>query len=162
MNNTKKILKNFNVKKNMLSNAYMNIIGYIITIILICFIIYYLNNLKSCKCFQDKNIENYSNIDYLIILEGVILFINILAIIIMLFLIKYVYYHKGGAKTNGYYIINVILLFLYIYFIYNVYKLYKNIDNNCLCTQSWLRYLIYIQTFIMIIRIIFILHSFFT
>jgi len=161
MNNTKKILKNFNVKKNASYIVYGIIIFLIIDIIFISCIIYYLNNLKSCKCFQDKNSENYSNLDYLIILEAIILFVDVLVTIIMLFLINIINYYKGGAKNNNVnYITNIMLIILYCYFIYNVYKLYKNIDNNCSCTQSRLRYLIYLQTFFMIIRIIFIMYSY--
>jgi len=157
-------MKNNNIKIKYNNIFYIYVLDYIITIIFAYCIIYYLNNLKSCKCFQDKNSENYSNIDYLIILEAIIIAINVLSIIIQLMLIYFINNYIGGANTNRYFIMNIIILVLYFYFIYNVYILYKNIDNNCLCTQSWLRYLLYIQTFIIIIfiiiRIIFIIYSF--
>ena len=45
--------------------------------------------------------KNYSNLDYLIILEAIILFVDVLVTIIMLFLINIINYYKGGAKNNN-------------------------------------------------------------
>jgi len=146
-------------KKMDISPFYTILVVYIISIAYISGIIHYLNKLQACACYNDKNETNYSNLTYLVILESIILTIFILqtiGIIISIFAINNL--KKGGAgKDNmkSYLIVSLIInLAITIYFVYNVYKLSENVDPQCDCTKNWLRYLLYIQTFIMALGII--------
>jgi len=126
---------------------------YTLYIIVYSFIIYYLVNLKKCLCFQEENKENYSNINYLIILEsfGLILCIFLfIGVLIVLYSINSK--QKGGMQNivsiTKYITIFCIIIILIIqfYFIYNVKKLEENIKKDCDCSNNWIRYLLYIQT----------------
>ena len=118
----------------------------------ISLIIYYLYQLKNCICsFKNKNTIN---LDYLIGIELFVLLLYILSIV-------YLYYsndnkiRKIQEKYNYYIIIyNIFLILLYIYYSNNVSKLYQNIDENCICTQSWIKFLLRIQSFFLIIHVI--------
>jgi hypothetical protein len=127
-----------------------------LTIIYVGYIIYYLNLLKKCQCFNDKNDKNYSNINYLIAIEFMILIINIIGALYYLFLIKGIDFLKylGKLKFSMKIIFLIVLILIDGYYIFNLYKLYQNIDESCDCTQSWIRYLLFFQVLIMIINII--------
>lgn len=181
MKNLKKIKKNKNlmsmtksISEKITPNNALKIINkakgpmYIIlllcvlVIIYISSIIFYLNKLKSCQCFQDNNSKNYSNINYLIGIESIILIINIILALFFLFAINKINELTSGGSNDDltiYYITFIILLLLYGYFIYYVYKLYQNIDENCECAQSWIRYLLYFQVLLLILQIMFIISS---
>lgn len=135
------------------------LVFYILAISYVSGIIYYLNTLKDCECYKEENKTNYSNITYLIVIESFILTMFIIGLISSFFLIYYINTVKnipiiGGKKTSLYTFLIILLLFsligcgIQIYFIYNVYKLSKNVNNECICTKNWLRYLLYIQTII--------------
>lgn len=129
---------------------------YTIYILYIGSIIFYLNKLKDCPCFQYKNETNYTNLTYLIVIESILLALSIIITLVVLGLISATYTLKsGGAKgfMNYVFISLVLQILIYGYFIYYVYKLYENVDEDCECTQSWLRYLLYIQTGFMILII---------
>jgi hypothetical protein len=132
---------------------YIALIIYLIVISYISGIIYYLNNLKKCDCFKNSNI----NLTYLIVIESIILALNVIT---ALFLIVIVFSFNnsisGGGNNNAkiyLMIIAVINILILGYFIYNVYKLSKELDENCECSTSWLRYLLYIQTVFMLFSI---------
>jgi len=146
---------------------YSALIVNIIHIIFISSIIYYLYNLEKCYCYEDINNKNYSNISYLICIEGIILIFSILTALFALLVIIDMnkIKQKGGNINNKLDIIYLlVILFITIYFVYNVYKLFENIDRKsetqtqndsyCKCNKSWLRYLLYIQSIIMTIGII--------
>ena len=136
---------------------YSILITNIIVIIYVISIIYYLNNLKVCSCFNDKNKNNYSNINYLIVIECIILamqFIVLMSVTYMIYILNK--YKNGGNKENKMImVISILILFLiYGYFVYYVFKLSKNISDECECSKSWLRYLLYIQTFFIILNLV--------
>lgn len=152
--NMVKIIKDLDI-----SPIYVMLIINLIVIAYISGIIHYLNKLQSCDCYKDKNDENYSNLTYMVIIEAIILtlyIISTLVIIISLFAIKDIKQSGAGKKGMTTYLIVTLILNLIItgYFVYNVYKLSENIDPACDCTKDWLRYLLYIQAFVMGIGII--------
>jgi hypothetical protein len=156
------------INKSTLNSSKMILYGLLVINILALLntsaIIYYLNKLKGCTCYQEKNKKNYSNITYLIVIESIILAINIIYFIIfcgsIYFLNKI---KKGGAGKNNTLIYIALLLYiiLYSYFVYNVYKIYQNVSSDCECTQNWLRYLLYIQTVFNAFIILYYLFSMF-
>ena len=155
--------------QSMINSATMSLYGLLAFNILVILytsgIIYYLNKLQECACYQDKNKENYSNITYLIAIESIILAINIIYVIILSFSIYFLSkIKKGGAEKNNAIIYAVLLLniILYSFFIYYVYKIYQNISSDCECTQNWLRYLLYIQTVFMAFYIIIMVYNLFS
>jgi len=118
------------------------IIIFIITFIYISFIIYYLNNLVKCECYEDKDLK------YLIYCEYILLFITFINCIFIYLLIN------DSIKNISYLsIIPILSLILYIYIIYGTINVYKNINVSCKCTMSNIRYMLYIQA-------IFVLFSF--
>jgi hypothetical protein len=162
---TKNILpSNFNKelsKKNNLKMLkgiiYITLIINIIFIIYISSIIYYLNKLKECQCFLDKNKSNYSDINYLIIIESILLAFQI----ILLLSIVYAIYMINNAKNGGgkdimitAYIMFSVLFLIYGFFVYYVFKLSENISDDCSCSKSWIRYLLYIQTFFIVLSLV--------
>jgi uncharacterized membrane protein len=131
----------------------------LISIAYISSIIYYLNTLKSCKCFQEKNEHNYSNLTFLIIIESIILTMNIILVLGTIYLFSILNNSRSGGAENKnmwFYLWFIIYLGIYGYFIYNVYKIYENIDPNCDCTENWLRYLLYIQAVVMLVNVLLI------
>jgi hypothetical protein len=155
--------KNF-LKKELIKNPsslqnsmLILLIIYIIFILFHSFIIYYLVNLKKCLCFEELNNTNYSNINYLIIIESITLLPFILGFISTLIFI-FIYYNKkqkGGAKNSKtFYVLYGIMLLINIYFLYNVKKLAENIKEDCECSHSWIRYLLYIYSIYMVFVII--------
>ena len=155
-----------NVYKDASINYLLYFLFFEIAFILwiICIIIY-LNRLKECKCFTEKNIDYSVNIDYLLFIEYVFLiFIIIITIstIGSLIIVKKLK-KKGGSKKS---IISIFLTLLYyifiglfIYFAYNVYKLYKNISVSCDCANNIMKYLLYIQSIFVVILFIFIISA---
>lgn len=146
-----------NIKStNILTNAfYFMIFIFIILIIYIGSIIHYLNKLKECPCFLEKNKENNSNITYLIVIESIILAIYIIYVLGLIYLI-YVFNSKkiGGGIRIMSYISFLLILIINGFFIYYVSKLSQNVSEDCECSKSWIRYLLYIQSFGMFLTII--------
>ena len=119
-------------------------------------------NLKKCLCFQELNDKNYSNINFLIIIESLVLISYVIVFILALILtLIFMYINKkqkgGSTNDNSYFIIGsiiyAIILLLNIYFLYNVKKLSENIKEDCECSHSWIRYLLYIYAINIIIMI---------
>lgn len=158
----KKINGDLNIKNKVKGVFYIAATFHVLIIAYISFIIYYLNQLKICQCFNDKNNENYSNLDYLLFIEYLILTMNIIFFIFYLYVINLINTPRNGGGNNNqllYYISFFILLALYSYFIYYVYKLHENIDKNCKCANTWFRYLLYFQAILMLINICLIISS---
>jgi len=164
----KKELDNFKINKNYdllkVKNNYLNVIGFSIFLLLViiaimAYIIYYLNRLKYCPCFQLENINNRTNLDYLIIIEVISIALNIVMVIQLFSLYFAVSSMRGGGKEIKFYML--LILFLYIivygYFIYFVYKLSQNIKYDCLCAQSPIRFLLYAQAILIFIYLLFII-----
>ena len=152
--NVIKAIKEFKSNPSLLRTPlYIAIVFYLIVIAYISGIIYYLNNLKKCDCFKNSNI----NLTYLIVIESIILALNVIT---SLFLIVIVFSFNnsisGGGNNNAkiYLMIIAVLNILILgYFIYNVYKLSKELNENCECSNSWLRYLLYIQSVFMLFSV---------
>lgn len=143
-----------NKNKNII---YLALLFIFINIIYISAIIYYLSQIENCSCYQVQNKLNYSNIKYLIFIESLILVLNVIIFIFILssLFLKNKIKSGGGNNTMMLFLFVSLLVYLlvYGYFIYNVYQVYKNTDENCLCTQSWFRYLLYIQAVTMLFGI---------
>lgn len=161
-------LKNLNIKnKNYnlvkIKSSALNIVSICIVIniivsIIMGYIVYYLNSLKSCDCFIKNNEQNKTNLDYLIIIQSIILAINI--IFFIQFIRIYNEFDKiksGGGKTSDVLIsiiFSIINILIIGYFVYNVYLLSKNIDPSCECAHKSIRYVLYIQSIFMSIFIL--------
>ena len=155
----------FKVLDNAKSTLYGLFVFYILVILYTIGIIYYLNQLQECTCYQDKNKANYANITYLIVIESMILAVNIIYLIVLGVSIFFINKLKhGGSEMNNAFIYITLLInvILYSYFVYYVYKIYENVSEDCLCTQNWLRYLLYIQTTFMAFFIIIMLYNLFS
>jgi hypothetical protein len=131
----------------------------LIGVILIGIIINYLSDLQRCKCFNETNDNNYSNITYLIVIEAIILIFYIIMLLMLIGSYMGIDKIKKGGYYNEnemmmYYLSFIIMLFIYSFFIYYVIKLHQNIKDDCQCAVSPVRYLLYIQTFLMIIVLI--------
>jgi magnesium-transporting ATPase (P-type) len=149
-----KLIKNLDI-----SPFYTMLVFYVILIAYISGIIHYLNKLQSCACYNDKNVHNYSNLTYLVIVEAIILtlfIIQTIVVIVGIFAINNIKQNGAGKENmNAYLIVSLIInLAITIYFVYNVYKLSENVDPQCDCSENWLRYLLYIQSFIMALGIV--------
>lgn len=151
--------------QKVVGSVYALMMVSIFAIVFVSSIIFYLNSLRDCNCFEEKNENNYTNLHYLVTIESIILALNIIIVlgcIFVIFVLKDLKSGGGNSESGSllsYYIIFIIYILLYGYFIYYVYKLYQNVDENCDCTQNWLRYLLYFQTILMIIQIIIVIFS---
>jgi hypothetical protein len=166
---SKKNKSNFNKEslellQNGMSQIYILLASSIIVVLYTSSMIYYLNTLKDCKCYKVINKDNSSNLTYLITIESIILAINLFIFLMCIYTISMIGTIKSGGGDGDmipFYISIVIMLVINGYFIYYVYKLSQNIDPECPCTQSPLRYLLYIQSLITLIYTIIILFNLF-
>lgn len=131
----------------------------VLSIIIIGFIINYLSDLQRCKCFNENNDSNYSNITYLIVIEALILIIEIIMLLFLIFIYSGLDKMKKGGYYNEnqmllYYLSFIITLSIYGFFIYYVIKLQQNVKDSCKCSVSPVRYLLYIQAFLMLLMLI--------
>lgn len=151
---TSKIITIFNLNINNL--LYILVVYNIISIFYISGIIYYIRNTKDCSCFEKVNEVERVNITYIYIIEIIMLILYIILTIITLFLIFKVKTLSGGNKSNNIskYIMFIITLIIDSYFIYNVYKLSK-IDNKCDCSKNNLKILLYIQTIVILLGLLY-------
>lgn len=161
MNNMKltnnNIKYNFNKIKKQTNSFFISIlILTIISILYLSFIIYYLNQLKICDCFQ-KDETKKINLDYLIIIEGIMLFFQVILFIYILSLIIKLRNFTGGNNNEGksiyMYFYFILFFIIYGYFIYYVYLISKNINDDCECSNSPLRYILYFQTFFIVLNL---------
>ena len=153
------------LKKVVASGLYAMIFFNILVIIYISFVINYLMTLQQCPCYETTNKQNYANITYLIVIESFILIMNLFSLIgLCIVLSKLNSVQKGGAMMSSAFPFLILLsnIILYGFFVYYVKKIYENTTTDCECTQSWLRYLLYIQTFFMIIYILVMMYNLFS
>jgi len=96
------------------------IVFYIIAIIWCSLIISYLRKVNSCTCYNDANNSNYSNIQYLIIIESFIIAIYSLITILLLYTIYFIKTSQSGGGTlcNNPLacIFSILLIIAYLYF----------------------------------------------
>ena len=64
---------------------------------------------------------------------------------------------KGGALNKlppAVIVFSILLIIVYSFFVFYVYKLHENISDDCECSKSWLRYLLYIQSIFIAISVL--------
>lgn len=156
--------KNYNlvkIKSSALNIISICIIINIIVSVIMGYIVYYLNSLKSCDCFIENNNKNKANLDYLIIIESIILAMTIICLIQFITMYNDVDKIKSGGGNTGNILItiifSIILLIINGYFIYNVYLLSKSIDPSCECAHKSIRYILYVQSIFMFIYLILVI-----
>jgi hypothetical protein len=171
MAKSKKINKNINRVLNLISNKkkkplvnyslYMFIFFNLLVILYTICIMIYLNKLKDCDCYKEKNSVNYVNLNYLIFIEAIILAVNVVYIFLALSFINFVNNYMIGGNMNDslMYVVLLTNIILYSFFIYYVYKIYENVSTDCSCTQNWLRYLLYVQAGFMFIYVITMIYN---
>jgi hypothetical protein len=125
-------------------------------IFLVSGIIYYINNIKNCSCFNELNKNNEVNINYIYILEIILLVLYILIALSLIYSISLLNkIQLGGANkiisvhTLGF----IISLFINGYLVYNIYKLSQIKDENCECSKNKFKILLYIQALLIIIML---------
>ena len=165
LNNNNRLYNLNTVKSEVHNFLIILIVITIIYILYLSFIIYYINQLKTCSCFKTDE-TNKINLQYLIIIESIKLAFQIVILLYILSLIVKVKNFSGGnLKSNnnsiGRYIYLVLYLLINGYFIYYVYLISKNIKEDCKCSNSSLRYLLYLETFIMLFNLILIFSGIF-
>lgn len=158
----KKKLAEMNIKKDNNFDFVINgfnilIVYYFLYIIFISGIIYYINKIKDCKCFQEKNKLVGVNITYIYIIEIIILVMSIIAFVQFIMARHYIKtIQKGGAMNNTTQKISFFIsLLVNGYLIYNVVKLSEIPMDDCECDKNMLKYLLYIQSVIIAISLFF-------
>lgn len=136
----------------------------LLNIIFISIILNYLKNVDKCTCYNEENNKNV-NIKYLIAIETLLIIVNVMIFLLFaynLYSIKNIQNGGGMFKNQT---LNIIILvvyaILYSIFVYYVYNYAKKVDINCKCTYNWIRYLLYIQSFVMLFSIFFFIISLF-
>lgn len=144
------------VKSKMSGVILFSIVINVVFAIVLGYIVHYLNKLKECDCFKDRNEEVKANIDYLIIIEVITLIFLVLGIIMLIYIYSNINSIKsGGSNTNVLFIVfTLINLAIYGFFIFNVYKLSQIVNKECECTIKPIRYILYIQTFFIVLYFI--------
>ena len=151
-------LYNVNVIKETTNSLFISsLIINIIFLIGVAFIINYLNNLKKCSCYQEEN-SNKTNIDYLIIIETVMMVLIFLQVIYILYVLNRLRNFNGGSDINNMTIIIFIYYIIYYlifgYFVYYVYLLSKNLNKDCECSNSSIKYLLYVQAILIFFNLV--------
>lgn len=153
--------KNYNlvkIKSSVLNIISISIVIVLIVILILSYILYYLYNLKSCDCFIKKNEQNNTNLDYLIIIQSIIIAISIIILINLITAYTEVDKIKSGGGKTSIILTSIIGAVINIlitgYFVYNVYLLSKNIDPSCECAHKSIRYILYIESIFMLIFIL--------
>jgi hypothetical protein len=144
------------ISKNKVNTLYYSLFVYVISVLWIVGIIKYLRELEKCDCFLEKNVENNANLKYLIYIEYFILALNIILVLSCVYLLL-ISNQKGGMDIQKIKIYLILYLAIYIgvfgYFVYSFYKLQQNVDAACACASSSMRFLLYIQAFLMAIGV---------
>ena len=144
------------ISKNKVNTLYYSLFVYIISILWIVGIIKYLRELEKCDCFLQKNVQNNANLKYLIYVEYFILALNIISVLSCVYLLL-MSNQKGGMDIKKMKMYLILYLAIYIgvfgYFVYSFYKLQQNVDAACACASSSMRFLLYIQAFLMAIGV---------
>lgn len=156
INNIKNIKKlDSNVLKKINMRLYLGIVIFIVVIIWCSIIINYLTKINSCNCYNEENKLNHSNIQYLIIMEAIIIVFHIFFILVCSSSLYLLNNKSGGGKSDNplRFIMTLLYIIIWGFFVYYVYKFSENVNENCSCTQSWVRYLLYIQSFYYLLSI---------
>lgn len=177
LKNTKNIVENFQRKtlkindlkplltsKNTKNIIYVMLATILFNIAYLGGILFYLVKLRDCQCYQTRNKINYSNLTYLIVIESILMAFSIITLMGLLATMSAVNSLKsGGGKGTlhpSLYVGFTIYILINGYFVYYVYKLYENVDIDrkgtkeyCECSNSWLRYLLYIQSLLILFSI---------
>ena len=144
------------ISQNKVNTLYYSLFIYVIAVLWVVGIIKYLRELEKCDCFLEKNIENNSNLKYLIYVEYFILALNIISVLSCVYLLV-MSNQKGGMDIQRMKMYLILYLAIYIgvfgYFVYSFYKLQQNVDAACACASSSMRFLLYIQAFFMVIGV---------
>jgi membrane-associated HD superfamily phosphohydrolase len=144
------------LKEYRINSLFYSLFIYIIIALVVCGIIKYLKELEQCQCFIEKTDKNNKDLKYLIFIEYVILTINIISILSCVYLLM-TSNQKGGMDISTIKFFIMIYLTTYIiifgYFVFSFYNLQDNIHKSCECSTSSLRYLLYIQVFLMAVGI---------
>ena len=144
------------ISQNKVNTLYYSLFVYVIAILWIVGIIKYLRELEKCDCFLEKNVENNANLKYLIYVEYFILALYIILVLSCFYLLA-ISNQKGGMDIQTMKMYLIIYLAIYIgifgYFVYSFYKLQQNVDAACACASSSMRFLLYIQAFLMAIGV---------
>jgi hypothetical protein len=144
------------ISQNKVNTLYYSLFVYVIAILWIVGIIKYLRELEKCDCFLEKNVENNANLKYLIYVEYFILALNIISVLSCVYLLA-MSNQKGGMDIQRMKMYLILYLAIYIgvfgYFVYSFYKLQQNVDAACACASSSMRFLLYIQAFLMAIGV---------
>ena len=145
------------ISKNKVNTLFYNLFIYVIAVLWVVGIIKYLRELEKCDCFLEKNAENNANLKYLIYVEYFILALNIFSVLSCVYLLAMSNQKGGGMDSQRIRIFLILYLVIYIgvfgYFIYSFYKLQQNVDAACACASSSMRFLLYIQAFLMAIGV---------
>ena len=144
------------ISKNKVNTLYYSLFVDIIVILWIVGIIKYLRELEKCDCFLEKNVENNANLKYLIYVEYIILALNVISVLSCVYLLV-TSNQNGGMDIQRIKMYLILYLVIYIgifgYFVYSFYKLQQNIDASCACASSSMRFLLYIQAFLMAVGV---------
>lgn len=144
------------ISQNKVNALYYSLFFYVIAILWIVGIIKYLRELEKCDCFLEKNVENNANLKYLIYVEYFILALYIISVLSCIYLLA-MSNQKGGMDIQTMKMYLILYLAIYIgvfgYFVYSFYKLQQNVDAACACASSSMRFLLYIQAFLMAIGV---------
>ena len=93
------------------------------------------------------------------------LFFQIVMFLFILSMIIKLRNFAGGSKNDGtlifMYIFIVLYFLIYGYFVYYVYLISENIKDDCECSKSPIRYLLYIQAFFIALNLLMALFGLF-
>ena len=152
---SKKLINNTKRAIGIINNiVYFLYVYFIIYILFLSGIIYYINSIKDCSCFNTLNSQYGVNIKYIHTIEIILLVFIVFA---LLGLISFQYSLNKSQKGGFSYfnlVIFIIPLVIYGYLIYNIYLLSKIPDDKCDCMKSWLKNLLYVQVVLIVIGII--------
>jgi len=132
-------------------NITIIIISVIFVIIYICNL-YYLHNLKNCVCFKVLNIDKKINLNYLLAINYILLFILIINISTT--------QKKDSSLNISRLVVSIIIILLlisiYSYYIYNIYEIFKkdNIYKSCDCLESNFKYPLYLHGYLLSIFVL--------
>jgi len=151
----KKIL--LKIKNNMLNTVNIGIFLNIISIIIIGCIIYYLNNLKECDCFNMNENDSKFGLNYIIFIEIIQIIGNLLLIYVLYRTYQFTNKLKvGGNKETNYMPLIALLMnvIIYSFFVYYIYQLSHHIKDDCECAQRPIRFLLYLQGILVFFNIL--------
>ena len=149
--------KLLNIKNDLLTTMNIGIFLNVVSIIIIGCIIYYLNNLKKCDCFNMNQNDSKFSLNYIIFIEV----IQIIGNLLLIYVLYQAYLFTNQLKVGGKREMNYMPLFvltlnivIYSFFVYYVYQLSKHIKDDCECAQRPIRFLLYLQGILVFFNIL--------